>query len=181
MSLTFKHSIPIECLSGDNETQLTISINDQQMVSRNFPKHKTEQINIEFSNTYEEGHKNKITFEWHGESEHEKKFIKIKSISIHDQILNINNAEYFPELNPEWWDSLTAEQQNQYNQIIYGKTGGVFGWYGQVNFYFCTGLDFRARHVYNKSNNDSRRLLNQQIGWIYKNKSSARSYHRIKE
>jgi len=178
MTLMFNHRIPIEYFSGDHDTQLKISVNDREIMSRELPKDQTEKITIEFVNNYNEGYKNKITFDWHGGHEHEGKFIKIKNINIHDQILNINNAEYFPELNPEWWESLTQQQQDHYNEIIYGKTGGVFGWYGQINFYFCTGLDFRSRTLYNKGNTSSRKLLSEQTVWIYQDKSIAKIYHK---
>ena len=69
----------------------------------------------------------------------------MSQISINGQSIDVYNAEYFPEINTDWWQRLDIQEQEKYNDMIYGNIGNTFGWYGEVNYYYCSGFDFRAR------------------------------------
>ena len=177
--MIFKHLIPVEILSAGCPTTLEIDINGKNVFSQLFEANSEQKIDIEFVKKYNNGEKNKITFKWNGAEEYQHKHLKINSIVINDQVVNLYNSEYFPELSQEWWDNLSAEEQEKYNQIINGNIGNVFGWYGEINFYFCTGQDLKSKHKYNKNNKDPRRLLDEQISWIYMEKQDARLYNKV--
>jgi hypothetical protein len=179
--LIFKHHIPVEVLSGDVPTTIRIEINNIAVAEKNFKPNSVDQHVFEFDHLYEEAVKNKICFKWHGTTEHENKYVKIENITINDQILNLYNAEYFPIISDEWWNSLEDQQKEEYNEIIYGKAGNKFGWYGEINFYYCTGVNFQSRHHFNKSNRDPRKLLNEQNDWIFLDKSDAKVYHKVRQ
>ena len=178
-NLYFKHHIPVEVLSGDVPTTLGVEINGKLVSEKIFKQNTVETHVFEFECAYEEAVKNKICFRWHGATEHENKWVKIENITINDQIINLYNAEYFPTISDEWWGSLEDQQKEKYNQIIYGKAGNRFGWYGEINFYYCTGFNFQSRHYFNKSSRDPRKLLNEQNDWIFLDKDDAKVYHKV--
>tara|TARA_B100001115_G_C15803324_1_gene397476 strand:+ start:61 stop:1188 length:1128 start_codon:yes stop_codon:yes gene_type:complete len=177
--LTFKHHIPVEVLSGDVPTTLRLEINGKQVVEKIFKENTVDKHVFEFEHSYEEAVKNKISFRWHGTTEHENKYCQIEHIVINDQLINLYNAEYFPTISDEWWRGLNDKQKEEYNQIIYGKAGNRFGWYGEINFYFCSGVNLQSKHNFNQNNRDPRKLLNEQNDWIFLDKSNSKVYHKV--
>ena len=112
--LSFKHEIPIEIFS-ECEVYLEVLVNDNTVFKKTYKQDRKHSEVIQFEKEYMDVKKNKITFLFSGEKEVEKKYLKVKQICLNKQILNKYNSEYLPEINPEWWKSLTAEEQEQYN------------------------------------------------------------------
>mgnify|MGYP001189478321 FL=1 len=180
-NLNFLHQIPIKVQSGSCATNLKVEINGYTVFDKTFAENSSVNYVLEFDHSYKEGVKNKICFKWTGPAEHENKYLKIEHIIINDQIINLYNAEYFPHIGDQWWNTLQDNEKEKYNEIIYGKAGNTFGWYGEINFYFCTGNNFQSRHSFNKSNRDPRKLLNEQNDWIFLDKSHSKLYHKAKQ
>ena len=179
MTFKLKHQIPIAVLSGDTATHLRLEINGESVLEKTFDASFLVDATLQFDYDYHSGARNKMSFKWTGSAEHEKKSFSIKQININDQMINLYNAEYFPEINDAWWNGLKDEQKQEYNKIIYGKAGDTFGWYGEINFYFCTGIDLKCKHKFNKNNRDARKLLNEQNDWIFLDKNDSRVYHKV--
>tara|TARA_R110000782_G_scaffold106289_2_gene194498 strand:- start:7 stop:570 length:564 start_codon:yes stop_codon:yes gene_type:complete len=174
--LIFKHQIPIE-LFAETNTALTVLINNEVCFKKNYPENNKYKEVIEFEKEYSDGAKNTISFLFTGEQEVEKKSLKILQIGINDQMLNLFNAEYFPKLNQEWWEQLNDSDKKKYNERIYGTMGSEFGWYGEINFYYCCGVDLRTKFGYNNSDVNNQ-VLHERLNWIYLDESSVRGYHK---
>ena len=65
----------------------------------------------------------------------------------------------------------------KYEIIIYGATGSEFGWYGEINFYYCCGVDLRTKFGYNNSDVNNQ-VLHERLNWIYLDESSVRGYNK---
>ena len=153
-------------------------INNEVCFKKNYPGNNKYKEIIEFEKEYSDGVKNTISFLFSGEQEVEKKSLKILQICINGQVLNVYNAEYFPKINEMWWEHLSDEDKNKYNEIIYGATGSEFGWYGEINFYYCCGVDIKSQFRYNTCNTNNQ-VLHERLNWIYLDESSVRGHTKI--
>lgn len=179
--LIFEHVIPIEVYAENTDVNVTIEINGNVEWQKHFPMNEIHSETIEFDKDYDDGSKNQISFIFTGDTESAKRYLKINQLCINKQVLNKYNAEYFPNINKEWWDKLQSEEKNKYTEMIHGRMGDVFGWYGEINFYYCCGFDFRSRFKYNNHNKqDIIRLLDERTNWIYLDENSARGHAKLK-
>jgi len=174
--LIFKHRIPIE-LSAETNTALTVLINNEVCFKKNYLGNKKHKEVIEFEKEYSDGTKNTISFLFSGEREVAKKSLKILQICINRQVLNVYNAEYFPKINDDWWEQLNTKEKNKYTELIYGRTGAEFGWYGEINFYYCCGVDLKSWFRYSNSNSHNN-LLHERLNWIYLDENSMRGHYK---
>jgi len=177
--LIFGHQIPIE-VSAECDTSVQVLVNDRPVWENKYKKGLKHNEVIEFDEDYKDAKKNKLTFLFSGTDEVEKKYLKIFQITMNKQIFNLYNAEYFPNINREWWEQLTPDQKDYYNQVIYGKTGSEYGWYGEINFYYCTGFDFRSKTRYNQNTTDKHILLGEKQNWIYLDQDSNGVHNKTK-
>lgn len=177
--LIFTHEIPVELFAQCN-VSLEILINNVSLFKKQYSANEVHKEVITFEHEYVESRKNKITFMFLGNTEVEKKYLKILQICLNKQILNRYNAEYFPTINPEWWQQLTQEDKEKQKEIIYGKTGAEFGWYGEINFYYCAGFDYRSHFRYNRDVTDYAKLLGERINWVFLDENSVRKYNKVK-
>jgi hypothetical protein len=177
--LTFTHEIPIE-MYAECDLSLEILINETTVYKTQCSANTVHRQVINFEHEYIDSKKNKLTFLFSGDAEVEKKHLKILQICLNKQFLNRYNAEYFPDLNPEWWQDLSEEEKIKQKEIIYGNTGAVFGWYGKINFYYCVGFDQRSRFYYNRDTNDHTRLMGEKINWIFLDENSTKAHNKIK-
>lgn len=176
--LIFTQEISVE-LFAQCEVYLEILINDESKFRKQYPANEIHREVIRFDHEYAESKKNKITFLFSGKKEVEKKYLKILQICLNKQILNRYNAEYFPKINPEWWQQLSLSEQEEQKEIIYGKTGAQFGWYGEINFYYCAGFDYRSRFRYNSAKKDYTKLLGEKINWVFIDENSIKKYNKM--
>ena len=174
--LIFKHEIPIEVFAECNTT-VELLIKNESCFKKEYKANTIHKEVIQFEKEYSDGAKNTISFLFTGEQEVEKKSLKILQIVVNGQVLNVYNAEYFPDINQEWWEQLSDEDKNKYNEIIYGATGSEFGWYGEINFYYCCGVDLRTKFGYNNSDVNNQ-VLHERLNWIYLDESSVRGYNK---
>jgi len=117
-----------------------------------------------------------LSFQFAGPPLTANKYLRINSIAVNNQKLNVLNSEYFPEIDKEWWEVLSTDEKQKYEDIIYGKAGNTFGWWGEVNFYYCTGVNFKSKMRYHL--NDNRILLHEQVNWIFLDKDSIKDYNK---
>ena len=110
----------------------------------------------------------------------ENKHIKVLQLSINKQLVNIYNAEYFPEIDKGWWQSLDPEEKEKQSEVIHGKAVNTFGWYGEINYYYCCGVDRRSKFNYDKNNEDPGILLHKKINWIFLDKDSVKGHDKLK-
>ena len=58
--------------------------------------------------------------------------------------------------------------------------GAEFGWYGEINFYYLAGFDYRSRFIYNRDNNDYTKLLGEKTDWVFIDENSIKTHNRIR-
>ena len=176
-TLIFKSDVLLEAYTDNGPAGLMIELNGEKVFSKQFLEKNTHKEHVEFEAQHADGALNKLTFTFSGPPLTANKYFQIKGIAINKQSLNVLNAEYFPEIDQSWWEGLTAEQKINYDDIIHGKTGNKFGWWGQVNFYYCSGFDFKSKMRYNHYGNRS--MLHEQVDWIYLDEHSIKDYKKI--
>lgn len=176
--LLLKHEIPIQ-VQAECDVSLKVSVNEKEMWTKEYVRDTAHNEIIEFENQYSDAEKNKLTFSFSGEREVEHKHVRILKIIINKQILNLYNAEYFPLLDREWWQGLSNEEKEFQQAKIYGNAGSEFGWYGDINFYFCTGFNYRSRIRYNKNKKDPAQILGEKLNWIYADQNANKMHNRI--
>ena len=178
--LIFNHTIPIEVFTEAETATVKLLINDEICFEKEYKGNTLHQELIQFDKEYQDSSKNKISFLFSGTQEVEKKYIKVLQISINKQSVDVYTAEYFPEIDESWWKSLNEQDQKKYNEVIYGKIGNTFGWYGEINYYHCAGFDLRSRFQYTKSNKAPGRLLHEKDNWIFLDEDSAKGHTKIR-
>jgi hypothetical protein len=176
----FSHVIPVQVFSKTQKTNLKLFVNESLVYEKIFEPGIENEETIMFDRIYTNGTKNKISFFWSRQDQKEDsdKLLSIKDILIKKQPLNVHNAEYFPIIDQFWWSGLNDKERSYFNDIIYGKSGKKFGWFGEINFYFCSGVNFGSKHLYNIFYKDSRKLVSENIQWIYDDESCVKTYNR---
>tara|TARA_A100000164_G_scaffold357771_1_gene368762 strand:+ start:101 stop:667 length:567 start_codon:yes stop_codon:yes gene_type:complete len=139
--LNFNHAIPIEVFHDSDAVQVELYLNDKIKFKKTYqPNIKHKEV-IEFDNLYDAGQRNSLKFVFSGKTETQSRYLKLSSININNQNLNIYNANYVPQINQEWWNSLSGDDKEKYLEIIYGKNGATFGWFGTVELEYLTVVD----------------------------------------
>ncbi len=139
--LNFNHIIPIEVFHESDDVEVEILINDQSKFKKVFTAAVVHKQSVAFDHLYEPGQRNKLKFIFSGKSEAKTRYLKLNSININSQNLNVFNANYVPTINQEWWDSLSGDDKEKYLEVIYGKNGATYGWYGTVDLEYITVVD----------------------------------------
>ena len=178
-SLTFNHRIPVEVFTEAESIHVTLLVNGEVCHEKNYAGGSGHKEVIEFHKQYEDAAKNTMTWKISGDREVEKKHLRVCNISINGQAIDVNNSEYFPDIDKVWWQSLGDDERTRYEDVIHGNVGNTFGWYGEVNYYYCTGLDLRSRFEYNKNNRDPEMLLHKSNAWVFANQDSAKAHNKI--
>ena len=178
--LIFNHAIPIEVFTEADAATVKLLINGEICFEKEYNGNTVHRELIQFDREYEDSSKTKMSFLFSGTREVENKHIKILQLSINKQSVNIYNAEYFPEIDTGWWQSLNTEEKEKQNTVIHGKANNTFGWYGEINYYYCCGFDMRSRFNYNKKDQDPEILLHRKRQWIFLDKDSVKGHEKIK-
>lgn len=163
-SLNFFHEIPLEVYHSSDTVTVEISINNHIVYNQEYSAGKVHHDVVSFYYEYADAEKNCLVVNFRGNTDALKKYIKIKSVAINQTWLNLYNADYKPTLNSTWWNSLTDKEKTKQQEIIYGKRGNTFGWFGEILFDFGTGVDNRSRFMLN-NNIDS--ILSKKLDWIF--------------
>lgn len=177
--LIFDHQIPIEVFTEADAATVKLLINDEVCFEKEYKGTCVHRELITFDREYTDSSRNKISFLFSGTDEVEKKYIKVLQISLNKQSIDIYNAEYFPEIDEGWWQSLDNDQKEKQNEVIYGKAGNTFGWYGEINYYYCCGFDRRSKFNYNKNNIDPGIILHRKNNWIFLDMDSAKGHDKL--
>jgi hypothetical protein len=175
LNLNFFHEIPIEVYHESDTVSLTVFVNNTLVFEKTYPPSVLNKETITFRHEYLDAEQNTIKFNFNGKSESSNRFLKIKSIAINGIWLNIYNANYRPKLNPVWWNNLTNIDKEKYLDIIHGKNGNTFGWFGEIEFNFATGYDTSSRCLL-KNNMDL--ILSKKIDWVFSNRSNKNIWER---
>ena len=171
--LTFENIIPLEVYTDTGPASLLITLNDKKIFEKDYSESFTHKELVKFEAEYDDGSFNKLSFVLSGPPLTANKHLQIESININKQPINVLNSEYFPEIDESWWQDLSMEEQQKFNDIIYGKAGNKFGWWGEVNFYYCAGFDYKSKMRYNR--HDNRSILHEQIDWVYLDEASIKT------
>ena len=177
--LIFKHEIPIEVFTEANMATVKLVINNEICFEKEYKGNILHKELIQFDLEYKDSSKTKMSFLFSGSQEVENKHIKILQLSVNKQAVDIYNAEYFPEIDKGWWQSLNTEEKEKQNEVIHGKAGNTFGWYGEINYYYCCGFDIRSKFNYNKNNQDPEILLHKKNNWIFLDKDSVKQHDKL--
>lgn len=162
--LNFLHEIPIEVFHENDSVSVEVYINDDLVHQTEYEANIVHSDLISFYHDYNDAEKSCINIKFSGNSEAREKYLKIKSIFINSIRINVNNANYRPKLNPEWWTSLNDQQKETYLEIIYGTNGNKFGWFGEISFDFATGFDKRSSY---KLENNIDKIISKKLDWIF--------------
>ena len=120
--LNFPHTIPIEVFHDNNSTTVEIFLNNELKFSKTFEPKKVHKETVTFNHLYQSGQRNQIKFVFSGLAEAQSKYLKINSLIINNQLVNIYNANYQPELNPE---SAKIERASLVGKTIRSEKGLV--------------------------------------------------------
>lgn len=154
-------------------TMVEILVNGDCVFSKKFLPGTESIEKVVFNKDYEDQKENKIKFVWKpsGGKEDGDKDLRIDQIIIHNQFVDEHNYEYRPDINEDWWNSISDEERNKYSQVIHGSPSKNFGWHGEIDYRFVTLIDFRSKGLYNTCNNNIGLLVGQSTNWIYYDQS----------
>ena len=171
--LIFENIIPLEVYTDTGPASLVITLNDKKVFNKVYAESTTHKETVRFEAEHDDGAFNKLSFAFSGPPLTANKHLRVESIKVNKQPVNVLNSEYFPEIDESWWSGLSSEKQQKFNDIIYGKAGNTFGWWGEINFYYCSGFDYKSKMRYNRY--DNRTLLHEQINWVYLDEASIKT------
>ena len=169
--LNFSHSIPIEVFHDTDEVDVELLLNKESKFKKTFAPNIKHKVVIEFENLYDARQRNSLKFVFSGKTETQNRFLKLSSININNQNLNIYNANYVPDINQEWWDSLSGDDKEKYLEIIYGKNGATFGWFGTIELEYLTVVDqknFLQKRLSKETNDiEIEEIISRKLDKIY--------------
>jgi hypothetical protein len=164
-NLNFAHRIPIKVFHPSDTVSVGIKINDQSVFSETFAPGHEHSRNVEFYYSYTDGDKNIIEFEFSGKVESSSRYLAINSLEVNNVYINLYDAHYIPNLNRIWWESLNHKAKDRYLDMIYGKNGNKFGWFGKIKYYYYCGVDFKSRVKTDADNTET--LLGKSPNWVF--------------
>lgn len=172
-NLNFFHEIPIEVYHETDNVLIEIFVNNVLVYEKEYSPGKVHSETVSFYYEYLNSSKNCLKIKFNGKTEVRNKYLKIKSVAINQVWLNLYNCNYKPDLNPNWWNRLTAKQKDAQLAIIYGRRGPEFGWFGEISFDFAAGIDSRSTFML-KNNIDT--ILSKKIDWVFLDKSNNKKW-----
>lgn len=167
------HKIQFSVMSKTFPTTVEILINGDRVFSKKFIEGTETIEKVVFQKDYEDQKENVVKFVWKpsGDKEDGEKDLRIDQIMIHDQFIDEHNYEYDPDINKDWWNSISEQERNTYLRVIYGSPSKNFGWHGEINYNFVTLIDFQSKGLYNKCNDNIGLLVGRSTNWIYQDRS----------
>lgn len=163
-SLDFFHEIPIEVYHDTDEVEVTVSVNNELKFKKKYMRGILHKDSIMFRHEYNDAEKNNIKITFNGTVESANRYLKIKSIAVNDIYINMYDANYQPILNKLWWNSLDEFDKDTYLDIIYGKNGNTFGWFGEIVFSYACGYNTKSKQFL-KDTTDI--ILSKKVDWIF--------------
>lgn len=144
--LKFRNQIQFEVFAQCS-TKLVVQVDGVEHFNKNFEADKKYIEKLDFYHSYKDGGRSNLEFLFTGEKEVAKKYIKINSIYINNTYISQLQGYYYPDINPEWWDSLSKKQQQEMNDVIYINSGGHYGWYGRIKYELRTVKDSNSHYL----------------------------------
>lgn len=163
--LNFFHRIPIKVFHDTEDPVVVIKINNNTVFSQCFAKGTEHFCNVQFWHEYQDGEQNTLEFNFNGSLESANRYLIINSIEINNVYVGLYDAHYTPKINPQWWDSLLLSEKEYYLDIIYGKNGNTFGWFGNIKYYYYCGVNLKSRTNTDADKNEI--LLSRSAEWIF--------------
>lgn len=162
--LDFLHQIPIEVYHDTDDVEVSISVNQELKFKKKYIRNIIHRDLVEFRHEYKDAEKNSVTVTFGGTLETANRYLKIKSILINNVYINIYDADYRPILDKIWWNSLNEDNKEKYLDVIYGKNGNTFGWFGEISFSYACGYNTMSKQFYNDSIDV---ILSKKVDWIF--------------
>ena len=166
--LSFSHSIQF-IVEDSNECIVKLSVNNQIHFEKTYSPGEHFEL-VTFSHDYEDGAKNTMMVQFNSPVETAKKHVIIKSVIINGTKLSVLNALYEPQINIDWWNSLSTDDISMYEGMIHGNCDGHYGWYGDIQYEYFTGVSSSSMYI---SNNLADRLMTRKTEWVLQNKKKA--------
>jgi hypothetical protein len=176
-TLHFRNQIQFEVFAECN-TSVIVKIDDVEYFKRNYKANVLYTENLDFYHDYNDGGRSYLEFFFTGEREVATKYLKVNSIYINNTYTSNLGHYYYPDINPEWWNSLTPEQQKEVNHNIHINNGGHFGWYGRIKYEMRTAMDTNSHYIHSTDPAWSRdRIIGRSntMNVVYENKANNRA------
>lgn len=167
--MIFNHIANFEVKHLHDECTVTISVNDQTKFQKTYAPGLYNET-VGFTHEYGDGKENILKLSFTSAVEAHEKHIIVNDITINDTRLETINCLYEPQVNQDWWQSLSDEDQQMYERIIYGNANSHYGWYGNVYYTYFTGMN--AASTYN-ANNQFDRLFTRKTEWVLQDTDSS--------
>tara|TARA_Y100001970_G_scaffold88125_3_gene111295 strand:- start:1397 stop:1900 length:504 start_codon:yes stop_codon:yes gene_type:complete len=163
--MNFQHEILFEVDTDAPKTEIKISINNE-IKWKDVLESKSHKYKVTFDHDYKDVEKNVVTINWTGDEVKHKR-LTVSLCRIHNKNLNIIKSNYKPNIKEDWWQSLSDYEQQRLKDNIYGNHGGNFGWYGDIQIQYYTGIDRDAYLHWSKNMSSDEKLTGHKIEWIY--------------
>lgn len=164
-SLDFRNEFNFEVYC-DTECTVEIKINNTTQYKETFAAQQVYTRSLDFYYTYTDKTSSNLEIFFTGAEEVREKYLKINSLFVNSKKIDHLSYYYYPDLNPEWWNSLTAQEQTHMNDIIHINNGGHFGWYGRIKYEIRTVLDGNSHY---QAGEDPNYALTRVLGFSNKN------------
>ncbi len=163
-NLNFLHQIPIEIYHDTDDVEIQISVNNKLKFKKKYMRNILHNDLVAFRHEYNDAEQNTIKITFSGTVETANRYLKIKSVLINDIYINMYDANYRPILNKLWWNSLDECNKEKYLDIIHGKNGNTFGWFGEISFSYACGYNTKSKQFLKNSMDI---ILSKKVDWIF--------------
>lgn len=168
--LEFSHSFGFEIYQDNDTPRLQILINNTSVFDETFSADIVHQRTANFRHEYLDRQKNCVEFIFTGNKESPNRYVRVKNIAVNDTYINILQSYWNPDINQEWFDSLSDNDKFEMKRRIHGNNNGVFGWYGSWKYYFNSGVDFSSK--YKGCVDDRDNVIGMRPVWITLSKNT---------
>lgn len=160
--MIFSHKLDFRVHHPHAECTIEININDTNMFTKTYEPGSYTEL-VEFDYDYADGVENILTLVFTSDWEAAEKYLLVNDITVNTTRLETVNCLYEPIIHDDWWQSLTHEQQQQYESVIYGNANSHYGWYGTVSYTYFTGINSASTY---KAKNQFDRLFTRKTEWV---------------
>jgi len=164
-ALRFSHTIKFRVRHDSSPVSVSVSLNEKEYYQKEFKAGLTHDTEAKFVATVEDGVKNLLTIDFKGTTESPDRYLQVKNISVHGKKLNRYKNIYDPIIDPAWWEPLSEQEKDHYNDVIHINNGAHFGWYGRVVYEYYSGADQTSCYLNDASAED--RLTNSLAQWVF--------------
>lgn len=168
-NLIFDHKLSYTVFHDSAPTTVKVSFADKIILEKNYAPCIEHHETVRFEHVVPDGDRNILQIYFTGDGESANKYLKVNSISAQGKKLDPLKNHYSPNINSEWWDSLTNDEQKYYKDIIHINNNAHFGWYGLIEYEYFSAADKGS--AYRTKNAFENVVTHMSPKFIYENKS----------